>query len=484
MRRTTTRPIGFAPPLLSLLLFFAVVASLTGCDRRSSANDTSRADSEFTIPPPAPPETSRFSVPLDYDFSAILRVVERAVPKTFGSIDSVRQAGDDDHRHYAFQADRSPFTAFADGRLVHLQATLDYQVRGWFKPIIGPTISTGCGKDPKNRPRLVIEMATPLTLTDNWHLASHAQIVRVEPASTLPQDHCDVSLLHKDITPRVVEAARLGIIDHLPDIDKKVAEVDLRNRFVEWWGLLERPIRLTDGVWLSLGPGRLAMGRVRGTGHTLRVPVTLAASPRIITSVDTPRVERVSLPPLGRDTSANGFRIQMDGVVGYDAATKAVARALEGKSFTTSGRTVRIDTTIVTPASLGRLAFTVAFSGDAHGRLRFLGTPVYNAKKREVLVPDLDYDLTTDDKLINTYAWLKADDLRAMFRQRAKFSVSEAIDKGKEMLLMGLNRTIGDAMTLGATVDSVAVKGLYVTKNGLIVRGVATGQAHVAVRQR
>jgi len=477
--RRTTHPIGFPLPVL-----FLSGALLLGCDRGPKADDASRADSEFTLPPPAPAETSRFSVPLDYDFSAILRLVERVVPKTFGSIDSVKQAGDDTHRHYAFQADRGPFTAFADGRLVHLQATLDYQVRGWFKPIIGPTLSAGCGKDPKNRPRLVIEMATPLTLTDNWHLASHAQIVRVEPASTLPQDHCDVSLLHKDITPRVVEAARLGIIDHLPDIDKKVAEVDLRNRFVEWWGLLRRPIRLTDGLWLALGPNRLAMGRVRGTGHTLRVPVTLAASPRIITSADTPSVERIALPPLGRDTTASGFRILMDGVVGYDAATKAVARALEGKTFTTSGRTVRVDTTFVTAASLGRLAFIVAFSGDAHGRLRFLGTPVYNAKKREVLVPDLDYDLRTDDKLINTYAWLKADDLRAMFRQRAKFSVSEAIDKGKEMLLIGLNRKIGDAMTLGATVDSVAVKGLFVTKNGLIVRGEATGQARVAVHQR
>src|SRR5262249_13136812 len=127
---------------------------------------------------------------------------------------------------------------------------------------------------------------------------------------------------------------------------------------------------------------------------------------------------------------------------------------------------------------------TVAFNGDAHGRLRFLGTPAYNAKKREVLVPDLDYDLRTDDRLISTYAWLKADDLRSMFRQRARFSVSEAIDKGKQMLMIGLNRKVGDAMTLGATVDSVAVKGLFVTKTGLIVRGEATGQAHVAVHQR
>ena len=176
------------------------------------------------------------------------------MPKTFGSMDSVRQAGDDTHRHYAFEATRGPFTAFADGRLVHLQATLDYSVRGWFKPFIGPTISAGCGKDPNIRPRLIIEMATPLNLTDNWHLASHAQIVRVEPASTLPQDHCDVSLLHKDITPQVVEAARLGIIEHLPDIDKKVAEVDLKKRLRRVVG----PADATDSVdgW------RVALARV------------------------------------------------------------------------------------------------------------------------------------------------------------------------------------------------------------------------------
>lgn len=467
-----------------ILALLGAAAILAGCGKRSTKTDSARAEPEFELPPPAPPDTSRFSVPLDYDFTAILRVVERAVPKQFGSLDSVRQAGDDTRRHYAFEATRGPFTAFADGRLVHLQATLDYAVRGWYKPIIGPTIGAGCGKDPHTRPRLVIEMATPLTLTDNWHLASHAQIVRVEPASTLPQDHCDVSILHKDITPRVVEAARIGIIDHLPDIDKKVAEIDLKKRFVEWWGLLSRPIRLTDGVWLLLGPDRLAMGRVRGTGHTLRVPVTLAALPRIVTSVDTPRVATTALPPLGRDTTANGFRILMDGVVTYDAASKAVAAALNGRKLTESGRTVRIDSTFISPASRGRLAFTVAFSGDAQGRLRFLGTPVYNAKKREVLVPDLDYDLQTDDNLINTYAWLKADDLRAQFRQRARFPVGDAIDRGKQLLLIGLNRKIGDALTLGAKVDSVAVKGLFVTKSGLIVRGEANGLAFVAVHQK
>src|SRR5262249_18063785 len=49
MRRTTTRPIGLAVPLFPLLLLFAVVAFLAGCDRGPSADEANRADTEFTL---------------------------------------------------------------------------------------------------------------------------------------------------------------------------------------------------------------------------------------------------------------------------------------------------------------------------------------------------------------------------------------------------------------------------------------------------
>jgi hypothetical protein len=99
-------------------------------------------------------------------------------------------------------------------------------------------------------------------------------------------------------------------------------------------------------------------------------------------------------------------------------------------------------------------------------------------------VPDLDYDLETDSQLINTYTWLKSDVLRATFRDKAHVPVTDALDTGKKLLLNGLNRKIGDALTLSATVDSVAVRGLYVTRSGIIVRAEALGQAGVAVKQR
>jgi hypothetical protein len=415
----------------------------------------------------------------------MVRVVEQAVPKTFGSMDSVRMIGTDDRRHYAFEAVRGPFTAFAEGNLVHLRATVAYRAQGFYKPLIGPTLSAGCGGEREaERPRVVIELAAPLTLTSDWHLASKARVVRVAPGSNAPRDHCDVTLLRRDMTPRVIEAARSALVSHLPDIDRKVAEVDLRDHFVEWWGLLARPIQLADGVWLVLGPQRLRMGAVSGRDKVLTVPVTLDARPRIVTGRDEPAAQSVPLPPLAHDTVANGFHIAMDGFVDYLTASRTLGSVLAGRTVVEGKRSVMVQRVAVTPAPKGQLALTVTFTGDARGTLRFVGTPVYDPRGGMLAVPDLDYDLEVDNQLMKTYSWLRSDKLRATFRERARFPAAPALARGRELLLDGLNRKLGDAVTLTATVDSVAVRGLYVTRDGLVVRAEATGRAAMTVQPR
>ena len=54
----------------------------------------------------------------------------------------------------------------------------------------------------------------------------------------------------------------------------------------------------------------------------------------------------------------------------------------------------------------------------------------------------------------------------------------------RALLLGGLNRKIGDALTLSATVDGLDVRGVFVTLGGLIVRAEATGHAAATVVPR
>jgi hypothetical protein len=464
------------------LLLLLIMPLLQACRRERPATLSSTQLDSLPAPPPLP--LSHFNIPLVYDYTPVLAVVERVVPKKFGSIDSVRMVGNDPNRHYAYEAVRGPFTTFVRDNEVHLRATLSYAARGYFKPRFGPTIGAGCGGDSlADRPRVTVELITPLTLTPDWHLSSHARIGRLGPTSTADRDRCTVSVIRYDVTQRVIAAARDALGSHLPDIDRKISRVDLTSRFEEWWGLLNKPIRLTDKVWLLLGPERLRMGDVSGTGNDLIVDAGLDARPRIVIGVE-PHTDVPPLPPLARDTAATGFQIVIGGLINYPDASKTITDALKGKSITEGGRTVTVQSARVSPLPHGRLALAVTFTGDANGTLVFGGKPVYNRRAGELRVPDLDYDLNTDSQLISAYSWLRSDALRELFREKARLPADLLITKGRSLLTDGLNRKLGDAVTLSAQVDSVDVAGIYVTARGIVVRAVASGNAGMQVRQK
>lgn len=464
---------------LTVALIAAV--ALQGCrPERPKAASRPQLDS---LPTPPPLAVSRFNVPLVYDYSEILAMVERIVPRKFGSIDSVHMAGNDPNRHYAYEATRGPFTTFVRDNNVHLRATLAYAARGYFKPRIGPTIGAGCGGDSTaERPRVTVELVTPLTLTPNWHLSSHARIASLTPASTSDRDRCTVSIIHYDVTQRVMDAARSALTDQLPRIDREIDNVNLTDKFQDWWRLLNKPIQLTDSVWLLLRPEQLRMGDVSGTGRDLIVHAGLDARPKIVTGPE-PTDSALALPPLGRDTVDDGFHIILGSTIGYPTASRTITDALKGRSVTEAGHTVTLREARVSPLPHGQLAFEVAFTGDANGTLLFVGTPTYDRNKGELTVPNLDYDLSTDSNLIAAYAWLKSDALRSLFRDRARLPVKPLLDTGRSLLSNGLNRKLGDAVTLSAQVDSVDVAGIYVTGPGIVIRAVATGNAGLKVKQ-
>lgn len=463
------------------LALVVATAAVGACHRDTAVNKRAASVME-TAPPPPPLPLSSFNAPIQYDFTPVLSIVERVVPRTLGSLDSLHAVGGDKGKQYAYEATRGPFTAFADGPLLHLRATISYAARGYYKPMIGPTLSAGCG-DNNERPRIQIELETPITLTPNWHLKSHAQLVSLKPASTADRDRCVVSILRYDVTGQVVDAARKALTSRLPNIDQKISDVDLTGRFTGWWGILNRPLKLTDAVWLLLQPKGLRVGSVSGNGHVLTIEAGLDALPTVVTGAE-PHTDTLPLPPLSHDSISGGFHVLLEGNVDYATASKAITDALKGKGITEAGNTVTAQSVVVSPDSGGRLALAATFTGDAKGVLVFVGTPHYDPAHGVLTVPDLDYDLATDSDLINAYAWLRSDALRSVFREKAVIPVTPLLDKGKALLTDGLNRKLGDAVTLSATVDSVGVRGLYVTRPGVVVRAEASGHAAMSVKQK
>mgnify|MGYP003693642307 CR=1 FL=1 len=300
------------------------VASACSRDRPASpARDNEPGDTAInTAGAVAVPVLSNFRVPLEYDFTPILAVVRarRAAHVRFArqrapggrrQKQALRVRGQTGHVHHSSFAGRW----FICGR------RFPTRLAGISNRASGRTLSAGCGND-QQQPQILIELVTPLTLNRNWHLRSAAKLDLLAPASDGPKDRCIVSILKYDVTGKVLDAARQAITTHLPDIDKKIAQIDLTQRAAGWWGLLNRPIRLADGVWLLLQPRQFRLGNVTGTAHTLTVQAGLDAYPKIVTGPE-PKQFAPPLPSVSEGYDRNrvqhrarwdrGFR---DGVEG------------------------------------------------------------------------------------------------------------------------------------------------------------------------
>lgn len=462
---------------------FAICVAACACGGGGGEAESAKTAHVVEEPIPAPaPVLSRFDVPLDFDFTSVMDVIEGVVPKTFGSIDVKHQIGDNQRKQYAFEATRAPFVAFARGKKVYLRTVLTYMARGYYDPPLAPQMSAGCGDNGGERPHIVLELVAPVTLTSDWHLKTSAELSQLSPSSDSTHDHCRVSFLNIDVTDRVIEAATNAVNSQLPKINAKVARVDISKKAAGWWAQLNKPIRLADGIWLLLQPRQLRLGDVSGEGKVLTIEAGLDGYPMIVTG-PRPDDSGLPLPPLAEGASTDGFHVLVDIDVDYATITSTFTKELQGKSFSKGGQTAIVHS-VSASGSGRRLSLDVRFDGDASGALRLSGTPHFDPASGQIFIPDLDYDLDTDNTLVNAVAWLKSDDLRAMFRDKARLPIEPIRDQGKELVLKGLNRTIKDQVRLSGTVDSVSVLALYVRPRGLLVRASADGDARVGVKAK
>ena len=133
------------------------------------------------------------------------------------------------------------------------------------------------------RPRVSVAIATTLRMTPDWGLRGKSEVTSVTPFSSERRDQCKVTIFNIDVTDRVVAAARSELEKRLIQLDEKIAAVDVRSRIDNWWRLLERPIRLSDSVWLLLEPREVHLGPIGGSARVLSLDVGLMGEPHVVT---------------------------------------------------------------------------------------------------------------------------------------------------------------------------------------------------------
>jgi len=454
--------------------------AVAGCERKLDIDAPPPAVTADTDTLPSLP-TSTLDIPLTYDLSPVVRALEGAVPKKFGNIDERHDVTGQPRMHVAFEATRDPFQVSLNGQTAHLTAIIHYAGKGWYKAPVVPEVSGSCGIGGE-RPRLRIEVTSPLAITPDWRLKGKTRIGQIEPASTANKDKCRVTVFNINVTDRVIDATR-GILEGKRSmVDQKIGSLDIHKRFEEWWHLLQRPIPLTDSVWLVINPSAVRMGNTVGVKRTLVTALGFSASPRVVTGPQ-PATLATPLPPLYPAAVGDGLHILLDGVLGYPLATDLLKKQLVGKIIEGKGQTLVVKDIRLFGIGGGKLALEVDFRGTVSGRIYFIGTPRYNPATNELFVPDLDYDAGSANLLVKGFEWVKHDDVRDYFREHGQWPVTDIVAKGREQLAKGLNRDLAPGVRLTADVKAVQGLSVHAQRSAIRVRARADANARLTVKQ-
>ena len=249
------------------------------------------------------------------------------------------------------------------------------------------------------------------------------------------------------------------------------------------WQQLQRPIRLTDGVYLAIYPYSAQLGGVGAEGKNVVAHLRLMAAPRIL-SGPTPsgaQFER-PIPPLQRsDQVGTGANVQVSAAIAYPVASTMLRRAVNGRAFEQAGRTVRIRDVRLSGVGGGRVALDVRLAGAVRGHLYLTGTPSFDATNHQVYVPDLDYDVGTAQLLVAGFGWLKGVDIRDFLRARARLPGSAVMDKLRALAESGVNRTLAPGVVLSGRIDHVEGTSVRATTRELQLRAAAFAELKLAI---
>ena len=462
--------------------WLAAVAVVAGCRGGDS--------SDLLAPPPArhfdttveaPPElpATVVDLPLLVDITTAVSLLEQGLPKRFGDIDKRRPVPGKKRAAFAYQIRREPFRISVRNDTFVIASTLHYQGKAWYKPPIAPEVGGSCGiKGDEPRARIAISFRPEINR--DWQLVARPRLTYLGPYTKTERDQCEVTFLNIDVTAKVLDAARSALKAELPRLARQLKTLNVKAEVEKVWNEIQKPIQLTDSVWLMLQPEGVRLGELSGTREMLGGTIGISAHPKIETGPK-PTVAYVALPALDPAAAATGLSMLVEGRFDYPLISSSLTKALAGKTIALPGGKIELKEVGAFGIGGGRLALGVRFTGTVSGQIYFVGTPRYDDSSGRIVVPDLDYDASTTSLLAKGLAWLKADALRDFLRTRASFPSADAVDKLATLAVKGMNRRLTNGVFLSAALSRTRVLRLLPRADALYLQARTEGQATLHV---
>ncbi len=277
---------------------------------------------------------------------------------------------------------------------------------------------------------------------------------------------------------------KTGTLDVMPYVD---VIPGFKGRLRGLWKEIQKPIFIDRQVWLTINPVALGVGRMRvdpqkpRTAHTI---LEMVARPELFFGKQPPPASQTAMPPLlsfkpGPVTFTATSNLQMTyaeantyfknpkmGIIGMPLkGTGDLKVTIQGLRFYGSGGKVIVEVKLHYHPILLNLA-------DKPGQMTIYlrGTPRYLARERVFDFPDLDFDIKTNDFLVQVADWVLKPVVLDQLRAISRLPVGVKTDQLRARMNVVLNRPIEKMGRLDTKVDAFDVIDGFADNTGVEAR--------------
>jgi len=291
---------------------------------------------------------------------------------------------------------------------------------------------------------------------------------------------------------RFVEPAMRSQMDKLTkQLDQELQNrLNIRQYVSQAWVMIQEPIKLDDGMnaWLSVVPKQVRMTPLQARNGNLSTSIGISSYITVTTNGKPAIQPDKILPKLIVDSRlSDDIRIGLTANIPYEHASRLLQAQVAGQTYTfDDGKSkLMINDAAIAPGGeqlvlmLDVNGKTKAglFSKKVVGKVYLRGTPYYDAATASIKVRDVDYDLDTKDKLLNTASWLAKNKFTDMIEEQVSFPVQSQLNDAKKMLQATLNQQsrINESLLLKGTIQEITPDNIYLTPEGIKAVVNATG---------
>nr|WP_255749806.1 DUF4403 family protein [Pontibacter liquoris] len=335
---------------------------------------------------------------------------------------------------------------------------------------------------------MVIKTTSKVSLTEDYKLntVTSGDFEWGETKPTLQLGPLSIGLA------RFVEPAmRQQMATLTKQLDKELQRhLDMRKYVSQAWLLMQEPVKLDNNMnaWLTIVPKEVRIAPLQATDGMLRTRLGIT-SYMAVTTNGKPAVQlNKNLPKLIVDNRlSDAIQIGLTAGIPYEHASKLLQQQVAGQTYTFDGgkSQLKVNNASLLPGG-EQLVLMLDVNGKTKaglftkkivGKVYLRGTPYYDAATATIRVRDVDYDLDTKDKLLNTASWLAKNKFKDMIQQQVNFPVQSQLNDARQLLQVALDKQgrINESLLLQGKIQDIAPDAIYLTPEGIKVVVNATG---------